>query len=373
MADYRTIKAEPLTNAIRAIVKAGGSTDREAELVSTNLVEANLKRPRLARRRHDPALCPERRSTGGLAVNAHVKIVLDTGPLLTLDGLTGYGQVIGHEAMELAAERAKQQRRLRRRPLQLAPHRPHRPLGRAVHRPRAGLDPLRQRDLAPDRRAVGRQRCAPRHQPVLRRHPAPGKDPIVLDFATSRIAQGKTRVAYNKGVELEPGTIIDNEGKPTTNPRYTVIPPHGAILPFGEHKGSGLALVCEILGGALSGGQAGQGPVRRQAQRPQRHALDRHRPGQARHRRKPRARGRELRRLAHRLAAGRRRRQGQDRRRARARDARRSAWPKASRSIRPPGRRFWKPGRSSGWIRPRSRRSRAKPSQPVSSRHRPGP
>jgi uncharacterized oxidoreductase len=39
-----------------------------------------------------------------------------------------------------------------------------------------------------------------------------------------------------------------------------VIPPHGAILPFGEHKGSGLALVCEILGGALSGGQVVKGP-----------------------------------------------------------------------------------------------------------------
>ena len=82
----------------------------------------------------------------------------------------------------------------------------------------------------------------------------------MLDFATSRIAQGKTRVAHNKGVELEPGTIIDNEGKPTVNPRYTVIPPYGAILPFGEHKGSGLALVCEILGGALSGGQVVKGP-----------------------------------------------------------------------------------------------------------------
>ena len=43
MAEYRNIKAGPLTNAIRAIVKAGGSSDREAELVATNLVEANLK------------------------------------------------------------------------------------------------------------------------------------------------------------------------------------------------------------------------------------------------------------------------------------------------------------------------------------------
>src|SRR4029078_1286736 len=109
MADTRTIKAEPLTNAIRAIVKAGGSTDREAELVSTNLVQANLK----GHDSHGVGMIPryvQSVTTRGLAVNQHVKVVLDTGPLLTLDGLTGYGQVIGHEAMEAAAERPTRQR-----------------------------------------------------------------------------------------------------------------------------------------------------------------------------------------------------------------------------------------------------------------------
>jgi uncharacterized oxidoreductase len=85
--------------------------------------------------------------------------------------------------------------------------------------------------------------------------PRPGKDPIVLDFATSKIAQGKTRVAYNKGEQLAPNIILDDRGNPSTDPRYTVVEPSGAILPFGEHKGSGLALICELLGGALSGGR----------------------------------------------------------------------------------------------------------------------
>jgi len=76
----------------------------------------------------------------------------------------------------------------------------------------------------------------------------------VLDFATSKIAQGKTRVAHNKGVAIAPDTIIDNHGNPTTDPRFTVIEPYGALLTFGEHKGSGLALICELLGGALAGG-----------------------------------------------------------------------------------------------------------------------
>lgn len=78
-------------------------------------------------------------------------------------------------------------------------------------------------------------------------------------MAGGKIAQGKTRVAFNKGVSLEPGTIIDTAGDPTVDPRFTVVEPYGAILPFGEHKGSGLALICELLGGALSGGKTEKG------------------------------------------------------------------------------------------------------------------
>ena len=42
MADYRTVKADSLTSVVRSIVKAGGSSDREADLVAANLIEANL-------------------------------------------------------------------------------------------------------------------------------------------------------------------------------------------------------------------------------------------------------------------------------------------------------------------------------------------
>ena len=80
------------------------------------------------------------------------------------------------------------------------------------------------------------------------------RPPILLDFATSVIAQGKTRVAYNKREQLKPGQMIDNLGQPTTDPVFGVKSPLGALKTFGEHKGFGLALVCELLGGALSAG-----------------------------------------------------------------------------------------------------------------------
>lgn len=169
MGDYRTIKAEALTDAVRTIVKAGGSSDREAELVSTNLVEANLK----GHDSHGVGMIPryvESVTTGGLAVNQHVKIVLDTGPLLTLDGLTGYGQVIGHEAMELGAERAK-----RSGVCVVGLSNSHH-IGRIGHWAEQciahGLVSIHFVNvLAPDRGALGRQRRAPWHQSVLRRHP----------------------------------------------------------------------------------------------------------------------------------------------------------------------------------------------------------
>jgi hydroxycarboxylate dehydrogenase B len=68
------------------------------------------------------------------------------------------------------------------------------------------------------------------------------------------IAQGKTRVAHNKGEPVPPEHVIDDRGRPTTDPRYAVIEPFGAILTFGAHKGYGMAVLCELLGGALAAG-----------------------------------------------------------------------------------------------------------------------
>ncbi|HEY0420266.1 MAG TPA: Ldh family oxidoreductase, partial [Acetobacteraceae bacterium] len=75
----------------------------------------------------------------------------------------------------------------------------------------------------------------------------------VLDMATSRIALGKVRVAYNQGKPVIPGALIDADGDPTTNPAVIYNEPVGAVLPFGEHKGYGLALICELLAGAVGG------------------------------------------------------------------------------------------------------------------------
>ncbi len=254
MIDTHTYRAEALVAAVRVVVAAAGSAENEAMRVAENLVEANLR----GHDSHGIGMLPRYIDAvleGGLSVNAHVSVRQDSGSVLTLDGRQGYGQVIGAEAMELGAERA---RRHGVCVVGLA-HSHH--LGRIGHWAEQcvqhGLvsihfvNVLSRPIVAP----FGGRDARIGTNPFCVGIPRPGQEPVILDFATSKIAQGKTRVAYNKGVPLEPGTIIDDQGEPTTDPRYTVVEPVGALLPFGEHKGAGLALICELLGGALAGGE----------------------------------------------------------------------------------------------------------------------
>lgn len=79
----------------------------------------------------------------------------------------------------------------------------------------------------------------------------PDQPPIVVDFATSAVAEGKLRVAWAKGETVAPGLIVDREGHPSQLPDDYY--DGGALLPFGGHKGYGLGLMVEVLGGLLSG------------------------------------------------------------------------------------------------------------------------
>ncbi len=84
--------------------------------------------------------------------------------------------------------------------------------------------------------------------------PKSGGEPLILDFATSRIAMGKVRVAHNKGEQVGADILLDRDGKPTTVPGVMYDPPIGALLAFGEHKGSGISIVAEILSAVLGHG-----------------------------------------------------------------------------------------------------------------------
>jgi uncharacterized oxidoreductase len=84
-----------------------------------------------------------------------------------------------------------------------------------------------------------------------------GNSAIVLDMTTSATAEGKLRVAFQKGELIPDGLLIDGEGRPSTNPADFYNAPFGAILPLGGpllgHKGFGLSVMLDVFCGILSG------------------------------------------------------------------------------------------------------------------------
>jgi uncharacterized oxidoreductase len=80
------------------------------------------------------------------------------------------------------------------------------------------------------------------------------------DFATSVWAEGKLRVKFNRGESVPGGIMLNGRGESSTDPKEYYTEPPGSLLTAGAHKGYGLSLAVEILGGILSGtGAAGAG------------------------------------------------------------------------------------------------------------------
>jgi hydroxycarboxylate dehydrogenase B len=250
------VRAESLTRAGQAIFVASGSSETEAKLIVGHLVESNLVG-------HDShgviriGKYVDWVRAGQVVANRHIEIASDHGASVLVDGSFGYGQVIGHEAMALAAERAKAHG-FAVVAIRNAGH-----LGRigawAEQLAAAGLASWHMVNtsglgilVAPhggsDRRLSA--------NPIAAGAPVAGGAPLILDIATSVLAEGKIQVARNKGDKIPAGYILDGKGKPTTDPKAFYADPPGAILPFGGHKGSGLSLFCEVFAGSLTGGFA---------------------------------------------------------------------------------------------------------------------
>ena len=254
-----------LQSYIASILIAIGSSATEADTVASNLVMANLS----GHDSHGVGMLPRYVDAvleGGLKPNASARIVLDIGTLLSLDGQHGYGQVIGEQAMRLGMERARTYGSCI-----MALAQSHH-LGRIGHFAEMAVEcglvslhfvnVLSRPIVAAWGGSDGRYGTNPCCIGIPLGSGETRRAPFVLDFATSRVAQGKMRVAHNKGQKVQPGLLIDEHGQPSTDPGVVVVPQgfdlsknlFGALMPFGEHKGYGMAVACELLGGALTGG-----------------------------------------------------------------------------------------------------------------------
>ena len=238
------------------IFAAAGSSAGEAALIADHLVEANL----VGHDSHGVIRIKKYvdwAKAGQVLPNCHVGVVADRGAALLLDGGFGYGQVIGREAMTLAAERAG------RFGFAVVALRNSGHLGRigawAEQLAAAGYVSFHFVNTSGFGILVAPHGGSDRRlsaNPLAAGAPVKGGPPLILDIATSVIAEGKIQVARNKGEKIVPGQVLDGGGRPTDDPERFYAKPPGAILPFGGHKGSGLSLFCEIIAGSLTGGFA---------------------------------------------------------------------------------------------------------------------
>jgi hydroxycarboxylate dehydrogenase B len=248
------IDHQRLRGIMARILRAGGANEDEATCTADHMVDANLAG-------HDshgvgmlPLYCRSIEG-GNLRPGQQPEIVYDGGNIVVWDGHGGIGQVIARDAMRWAIPAA------RRHGVAVHALRNAHHIGRvgtygemcaaeglvSVHFVNGiGTAPI----VAPFNGREARYTT----NPICIGVPGTAKTPaIILDFATSRLAVGKIRVAHNMRKQVPEGVLLTHDGKHTTDPDVIFSEPRGMLMPFGEHKGSGLALVCDLLCGAIMG------------------------------------------------------------------------------------------------------------------------
>ncbi len=247
------IPAERLKSLVQAVFARIGCEPYEAERIAHYLVEANL----VGHDSHGVIRVPtyvDWAQRDMVRPNQSLTVILQTEALAIVDGNFGFGQVLGEQAMRLGIELAG------RHGLAAVALRNSGHLGRIGDWPilvaEAGMASLHFVNtsgmgvLVAPFGGIDRRLSA---NPIAAGMPVAGGPPLILDISTSAIAEGKLKVAKNRGVTVAENCIVDHEGRPTVDPRDFYATPPGALLPFGGHKGYGLSIMTEMFAGAITG------------------------------------------------------------------------------------------------------------------------
>jgi uncharacterized oxidoreductase len=248
------LQAERLRLLVTDIFTRAGCSHDEAMCIGRHLVEANL----VGHDSHGVIRVPTYVTwlkAGKVLAGKSIEVAFENEALALVDGQLGFGQTIGEQAVRLGIEKC------RVHGVAVVALRNSGHLGRIGDWPlqaaEAGILSLHFVNttgagiLVAPFGGIERRLSA---NPISAGVPLEGEKPMVLDISACTLAEGKIRVAFNKGVDVPAGCIIDSQGQPTTDPKVFYANPPGAILPIAGHKGYGLALMCEVLAGALTGG-----------------------------------------------------------------------------------------------------------------------
>lgn len=192
---------------------------------------------------------------GQAAADPEIRVQRDRGAAVVLDCGNGPGRYVSSRAMAEAISRARDHAV----GLCLAIRTTHwgRAHAYAFRAARSGMVGLCTTNAVPNMCGWGSSRPILGNNPLAVGVPlGPTRDPIVLDMAMSQAAVGKVGTWLREGRKAPPGWGLDIEGLPTEDPAR--IAESGRLLPFGDHKGAGLAVIMELLTAGLSGGLLSQ-------------------------------------------------------------------------------------------------------------------
>jgi LDH2 family malate/lactate/ureidoglycolate dehydrogenase len=244
------IQHKRLVEIIEKALAAAGAAPAVCAIEAQVMAEADLLGVPSHGVRMLPALMLGIRE-GQVASNPKIKITRNRVAACVLDGDNGPGRFVSVQALQQAVERAKRSGI----GVCLATRLTHwgRAHAYAYRAAQAGMVGLCTTNAIPNMVAWGSSRPLLGNNPlaigVPRGH---GQEPIILDMAMSEAAVGKIRTFLREGRKVPANWGLDASGKPSEDPA-AILSSH-RVLPFGGHKGVGLALMMELLTGALAGG-----------------------------------------------------------------------------------------------------------------------
>lgn len=252
-ATFVPVQLDQLRHFIQTAFVSQGFPEQDAHKIASLMAEADLQ----GSDGHGVIRLPQymkRIRAGGINKQPDIRLVHERAAMAVVDGDNGMGHLVVSRAVDLAIEKARQcgvawvstrysnhagpASLYARKPLQHDMLGLYFAVGNANHLPPwGGMDMLLSTN------------------PIAAGIPTGGEPPVVLDMATTVAAYGKVKAKAKRGEMMPEGWMIDRQGKPLTDPNRAS---EGFLLPIGDYKGYGLALIVGLLAGTLGGAAMGK-------------------------------------------------------------------------------------------------------------------
>ena len=250
----RRYAAEDLKAFAEGVMRRLGADDEEAAILADALYEGQLRTSRTSNQGFVRlSVYAQRLRAGGLTARANMRLVVDEPATAVLDAGNGFGQVAAVRAMRIAIEKA------RASGIAAIAVRNSNHFGMsgyyALIAARAGCIGIAVTNASPEIPAAGGAEALIGTNPWAIAAPRAAGEPLVLDVSNSQ-AGGKNafRDIASRGERLPHGWALDKEGRPTNDPAAGI---DGIVAPLGGYKGVAIAVMMDVLAGALTGARLG--------------------------------------------------------------------------------------------------------------------